>query len=94
MNLRLWYARDHINNLAANILHINGFLNPFDKLTKLSDSTNIFLFLQNMMGLILIDAPNHLRKEFYVNILIPDTTDDPEEFKFNMLNTSASKITT
>ena len=86
IQLRLWYVRDHYHNLNINIQDIEGKDNPADKLTKLPDTLSIFPFLQNIMGLTLIDAPNHLNQDFYSKVLISDTVDDPLQYPFDLLN--------
>ena len=86
MQLRLWYVRDQYQNLNINIEDIPGQQNPSDKLTKLPDSISIFPFLQSIMGLALIDAPNHLNEGFYADWLIPDPVPDVDPYPFELLH--------
>ena len=75
----------------------------FNNIIKVPDTVSIFPFIQNkaqimhpipvyemssFMGLVLIDAPNHLNQQFYSDILTSDIPDDPMKYPFDLLNTS------
>jgi hypothetical protein len=82
MELRQWYMREQYQQGRVLFEHMPGAKNPADKLTKLADSVSHAEFTVFVMGLNLLGATSILNEEFYRNLLISDTIDDPNEFIF------------